>query len=197
MRCRFDLTQGHEAYKGNDRDGGSVAPAYENKMFWKSSNIEQRTANIEYRIKKGVDMKTGKRGNRGFTLIELLIVMIILGLLAALVGPRMFGKVGKSKQKAAKAQIGLLETALDTYRLDVGKYPTNEQGLQALREKPGDVEGLLASINRLCDDHVLRRKLAARARQGVLQFDHVHSAERTLAFFRDCLAPHQPPRNSH
>ncbi|HIC85990.1 MAG TPA: type II secretion system protein GspG [Desulfobacterales bacterium] len=76
----------------------------------------------------------------GFTLIELLIVMVILGLLAALVGPRMFGKVGKSKQKAAKAQIGLFETALDTYRLDVGKYPTTEQGLEALRRKPDGVE---------------------------------------------------------
>jgi general secretion pathway protein G len=83
---------------------------------------------------------TGCRCSKGFTLIELLIVMIILGLLASLVGPRMFGKVGKSKQKAAKAQIGLFETALDTYRLDVGKYPTNEQGLQALRVKPSDVE---------------------------------------------------------
>ncbi|MFO7839160.1 MAG: type II secretion system major pseudopilin GspG [Desulfosalsimonadaceae bacterium] len=77
------------------------------------------------------------RDKRGFTLIELLIVMIILGLLAALVAPRMFGKVGSSKQKAAKSQISLFETALDTYRLDVGEFPTTEQGLQALRKKPG------------------------------------------------------------
>jgi len=76
----------------------------------------------------------------GFTLVELLIVMIILGLLAALVGPKMFGKVGASKQKAAKAQISLFETALDTYRLDTGKYPATDQGLQALRVKPGGVE---------------------------------------------------------
>ena len=61
-------------------------------------------------------------------------------LLAALVGPRMFGKVGKSKQKAAKAQIALFETALDTYRLDTSKYPTTDQGLQALRVKPSGVE---------------------------------------------------------
>ena len=78
------------------------------------------------------------RKEKGFTLIELLIVMVILGLLAALVGPRMFGKVGKAKQKAAKAQISLFETTLDTYRLDIGKYPTTEQGLQALRVKPDD-----------------------------------------------------------
>lgn len=80
------------------------------------------------------------RNKKGFTLIELLIVMIILGLLAALVAPRMFGKVGSSKQKAAKSQISLFETALDTYRLDVGEFPTTEQGLQALREKPGGAE---------------------------------------------------------
>jgi len=80
------------------------------------------------------------RKNQGFTLIELLIVMVILGLLAALVGPRMFGKVGKSKQKAAKAQISLFETTLDTYRLDVGKYPNAEQGLEALRVKPDGEE---------------------------------------------------------
>ena len=80
------------------------------------------------------------RDQGGFTLIELLIVMVILGLLASLVGPRMFGKIGKSKQKAAKAQISLFETAFDTYRLDVGEYPTAEQGLASLRVKPSDVE---------------------------------------------------------
>lgn len=83
-------------------------------------------------------MERYRKREKGFTLIELLIVMVILGLLAALVGPRMFGKVGKSKQNAAKAQISLFETALDTYRLDVGKYPTTEQGLEALRSKPGE-----------------------------------------------------------
>ena len=76
----------------------------------------------------------------GFTLVELLIVMVILGLLAALVGPKMFGKVGKSKQKAAKAQIAYFETALDMYHLDVGKYPTTGQGLKVLREKPTDID---------------------------------------------------------
>ena len=81
-----------------------------------------------------------KKKEMGFSLIELLIVMVIMGLLAALVGPRMFGKVGKSKQNAARSQMALLETALDTYRLDVGKYPSTEQGLKALRTKPSDEE---------------------------------------------------------
>jgi general secretion pathway protein G len=62
-------------------------------------------------------------------------------LLAALVGPRLFGKVGGAKQSAAKAQIEMFGTALDTFRLDVGRYPTMEEGLKALREKPSGVEG--------------------------------------------------------
>ena len=81
-----------------------------------------------------------KNKERGFTLVELLIVMVIVGLLAALVGPKMFGKVSKSKQKAAKAQMSLFETALDTYRLDVGSYPTTDMGLQALRTAPDGIE---------------------------------------------------------
>lgn len=74
---------------------------------------------------------------KGFTLVELLVVMVIIGLLAALVGPRLFPKLGKGKQAAAKAQIELLGQALDQYRLDVGKYPTTEQGLNALITNPG------------------------------------------------------------
>ena len=80
-------------------------------------------------------MKMSKE--KGFTLIEVLIVMVILGLLAALVGPRMFGKTGKAKQKAAKSQITLFETAIDAYRLDVGKFPPD---LNALRQKPDGVD---------------------------------------------------------
>ena len=79
-----------------------------------------------------------KRGlnRRGFTLIELLIVMVIIGLLASLVAPTMFKKVGGAKRKTARAQIELLGTALDSYRLDNDMYPRTEQGLQALRVKP-------------------------------------------------------------
>lgn len=76
----------------------------------------------------------------GFTLIELLVVMVILGLLAALVAPRLFGRVGQSKLGAAQAQIELFGTALDAFRLDVGRYPATAEGLQALQEKSPDVE---------------------------------------------------------
>jgi len=85
-------------------------------------------------------MQKALSGKKGFTLIEILIVMVILGLLAALVGPKMFGKVGKSRQKAAKAQISLFETSLDTFRLDMSRYPASDEGLEALRTKPADSE---------------------------------------------------------
>jgi general secretion pathway protein G len=81
-----------------------------------------------------------KRREEGFTLVEILIVVIIIGLLAALVGPKLFGKVSGAKLKAAKAQIELFGTALDTFRLDLGRYPTAEEGLKALREKPSGTE---------------------------------------------------------
>jgi len=76
--------------------------------------------------------------SRGFTLLELLVVMVIIGLLAGYVGPKFFGQIGKSEVKAAKAQIDALQKSLDQYRLDVGHYPSTEQGLGALFTKPGD-----------------------------------------------------------
>ena len=84
--------------------------------------------------------KAIRQKERGFTLVEILVVMIIIGLLAALVGPKLFGKVSAAKLKAAKAQIELFGTALDALRLDVGRYPTTEEGLKALREKPSGME---------------------------------------------------------
>ena len=88
------------------------------------------------------DRGIGKRikNRQGFTLIELLVVMVILGLLAALVGPRLFGHVGAANQKAAKTQIEMLGQALDAFRLDVGRYPSTSEGLNALVANPG-VEG--------------------------------------------------------
>ena len=77
------------------------------------------------------------RDKSGFTLVELLVVMAIIALLAALVGPKLFPKLGKGKQSAAKAQIELLGQALDQFRLDVGRYPTTQEGLNALMVNPG------------------------------------------------------------
>ncbi len=79
------------------------------------------------------------KSRAGFTLIELMVVMIILGLLAALVVPRMFGKLGKAKTNAAYAQVELFGTALDSFRLDVGRYPTTSEGLTALISSPSGI----------------------------------------------------------
>lgn len=76
------------------------------------------------------------RLQRGFTLLELLVVMVIIGLLAGYVGPKYFSQIGKSEIKATKAQIDSLEKALDQYRLDLGRYPSSEQGLAALMAQP-------------------------------------------------------------
>jgi general secretion pathway protein G len=84
-------------------------------------------------------LKTGTGSAvRGFTLLELLVVMVIIGLLAGFVAPRYFAQVGKSQVKVAKAQIDALDKALDQFRLDVGRYPTTEEGLQALVAAPSN-----------------------------------------------------------
>jgi general secretion pathway protein G len=72
----------------------------------------------------------------GFTLLELLVVMAIIGLLAGFVAPRYFAQVGRSQIKIARAQIDAFDKALDQFRLDVGRYPTSEEGLQALVTQP-------------------------------------------------------------
>ncbi|MEY4562389.1 MAG: hypothetical protein RLZZ618_1666 [Pseudomonadota bacterium] len=75
---------------------------------------------------------------RGFTLLELLVVMVIIGLLAGYVGPRLFSQIGKSEVKVTRAQLDALKKALDQYRIDVGRYPSSEQGLSALNAKPAE-----------------------------------------------------------
>ena len=76
------------------------------------------------------------RDEAGFTLIELLVVLVILGLLVGLVGPQVIGRLGGARSDTAKLQIQNLVATLDLYRLDVGRYPTQEEGLAALVKKP-------------------------------------------------------------
>ncbi len=76
------------------------------------------------------------RSQAGFTLIEVLIVVVIIGFLAATIGPDLFNRVSQAKQTAARNQMDIFKLALDNYRLDNGSYPTTEQGLKALIEEP-------------------------------------------------------------
>ncbi|MEA3278176.1 MAG: type II secretion system major pseudopilin GspG [Pseudomonadota bacterium] len=78
------------------------------------------------------------RSVRGFTLVELLVVLAILGLLVGLVGPQVMKTLGSSKTKTARIQLEDLGATLDIYRLEIGRYPTSEEGLQALVENPGE-----------------------------------------------------------
>lgn len=84
-------------------------------------------------------LSTRRSAARGFTLLELLVVMVIIGLLAGIVAPQYFTQLGKSNAKVARAQIESFGQALDQYRLDVGGYPSTEQGLAALRAAPADL----------------------------------------------------------
>ena len=77
-------------------------------------------------------------GQLGFTLIEIMVVVVIIGILAALVGPRLFGQVDRARIEAAKAEISTIENAMKFYRLDNHAYPTSEQGIEALISKPND-----------------------------------------------------------
>ena len=81
------------------------------------------------------------RKSRGFTLIELLVVLAILTLLAGLVGPKVLSQLGGAKSKTAGVQIADLQKALDIFKLDTGRYPTSEEGLEALAKQPGNVRG--------------------------------------------------------
>ena len=80
--------------------------------------------------------RRSRQKSDGFTLLELLVVLTILGLLAALAGPQLMSLLGGAKTKAARLQVERLETVLDLYRLDIGGYPSTQQGLAALLTKP-------------------------------------------------------------
>jgi len=84
--------------------------------------------------------KSARRAQDGFTLVELLVVLVILGLIAAFAAPQVLKYVGGAKSDSAKIQIERLSGVLDLYRLEVGRYPSQEEGLEALMEKPSDAE---------------------------------------------------------
>jgi general secretion pathway protein G len=81
-----------------------------------------------------------RRGDAGFTLVEILVVITIIGLIMAIVGPRVLNYLGESKVKAAKIQIESFSSALDLYYLDMGRYPTTSDGLTALVQRPGNAQ---------------------------------------------------------
>ena len=85
-------------------------------------------------------MRHRRHSSSGFTLLELLVVLVIIGLLATMVAPNFIGQSEKAKPKAARVQLENLRNALDMFQLDVGRYPTTEEGLQALRQRPSNVQ---------------------------------------------------------
>jgi general secretion pathway protein G len=92
-------------------------------LFWRPAKVSVRT-------------ERSARPRSGFTLIEILVVIAVLAMLAALVAPNVFQHVGTAKDATARSQIELLGAALDAYRLDNGRYPSTDQGLDALQEQP-------------------------------------------------------------
>jgi general secretion pathway protein G len=97
--------------------------------------INHKEKNMHF---KSTAFKSEKFKKHGFTLLELLVVIIIIGLLAAFVAPKYFGQISKSKTQAVKAQIESFEKAIDQYRVDVGRFPSTEQGLNSLFVQPNN-----------------------------------------------------------
>jgi len=85
--------------------------------------------------------RSQRKNDSGFTLVEVLVVLVIVGLMAGLVGPQLFGVVDRSKARTATAQVQMLRGALQAYALDVGRLPTEEEDLQSLIQPPPDASG--------------------------------------------------------
>ena len=106
-------------------------------LRWRRLDLTQKEEATMSRARMLRRSKTMK----GFTLVELLVVLAILGMLAALVGPQVLNQLGGAKSKSAAIQISDLEQALELYKLDVGKFPSSEQGLNALVRQPSGATG--------------------------------------------------------
>jgi general secretion pathway protein G len=88
---------------------------------------------VSHRINSSPNMRRA-----GFTLIELLVTLAIIAVLASIIAPTLFGNIGDARVNSAKSQLQIIALALDAYRVDVGDYPTTDQGLQSLRSLPAD-----------------------------------------------------------
>ncbi len=106
----------------------------------KCNNVRRESEHrMAGRDRRSLALQARQARTRGFSLIELMVVLVILGLLTGLVGPRLFGRVDASKVQAAETQIKMLRGALQTYRLDIGAYPSTAEGLEALMSPPAEI----------------------------------------------------------
>lgn len=93
---------------------------------------------ISARTRSGNSLSTHRASIQGFTLLEMIVVLVIIGLIMGLVGPRLFSQADKAKVQTAETQVKMLKGSLETMRLDIGRYPSQEEGLKLLVLQPSD-----------------------------------------------------------